>query len=278
MIGLTDSAGTVRESIQNFRDLFAASVQDRSTAIKLKWSLLGHSITPMSMLNSNSCGGLPLLQLPPVVQGKCAAPTKEDLTTSGRLKEIVVPYFDHATFKDGSTLQSRISDSSLTRPAVGVYQWTSSSTHVRPLPTAAEDRRLPPPSLIFHSSNLDEILKKTAPGLKVAKIGYSGTKTGQLMMLHPDLEGIDVRYCSQDIISSAFSEAQESLLAASLEELQSSNILLAGGEQGKIDERLGKSDCWVEVRANLKRPSGYWQRKGGQSKQRIAKIPDIPYE
>ena len=114
----------------------------------------------------------------------------------------------------------------------------------------------------------------------MAKIGFSGNRIGQVMMIHPDLEGIDVRYCSQDAVSSAFSEAQESLLAASLEELQSSNALLTGQEPAKDDERVGKADCWVEVRANMKRPSGYWHRKAGTtpSKQKIAKIPDLPFE
>lgn len=278
MIGLTDSKGTAQKSVQNFRDLFASSVQDRSAAIKLRGSLPGNGISPMSLLKSISSGGLPLLQLPLAGKDTFSDTTHEDNASGSRLKEIVVPYFDNATFKDGSTFQYRISEASLTRPTVGVYQWTNSTTHVRPLPTAAEDQRLPPPSFIFQSSNLDDIFEKTNLGLKVAKIGYSGNKIGQLMMLHPDLEGIDIRYCSQDAVSSAFCEAQESLLAASLEELQSANALLAGGEQGQDDKRLGNADCWVEVRANLKSPSGYWQRKGSQSKPRIAKIPDIPYE
>lgn len=278
LIGLTDAKGTAQESIQSFRDLLASHVQNRSTAITLKGSLLGNGISPTSLLKSISSGGLPLVELPSEDADTYSNSTPEDDVNNSQLKEIVVPYFDNATFNDGSTFLSRISEASLARPTVGVYKWANSAAHIRPLPTAAEDQRLPPPSLIFQSSNLDDVLKKTELGLKVAKIGFTGNKIGQLMMLHPDLEGLDVRYCSQDTVSSAFSEAQESLLAASLEELQSTNALLAGGEQGKDDERVGQADCWVEVRANLKRPAGYFQRKGGQSKPRIAKIPDIPYE
>jgi len=277
LIGLTDdsNSGSPQDSIQEFRNMLATHVQNRSTSIKLKGSL-GKPVNPMSLLQSVSTGGLPLLQLPPA---DMSTSTQAHVGTTG-LKEIVVPFFDYASFSDGGTLLSRISEASLERPVVGVYRWTNSSTHIRPLPTAAEDQTLPPPSLILHCEDLGGILDKAAPGLKVAKIGYSGYKIGQLMMLHDDIDGLDVRFCSQEAFTSAFSEAQESLLAASLEELQSSNALLAGGEQGQDDERVGKADCWVEVRANLKRPSGYFHRKGASapSKRRIANIPDLPFE
>ena len=114
-----------------------------------------------------------------------------------------------------------------------------------------------------------------------ARIGYSGLGPGhgQVMLLHKDLIGLDIRYCPRTTVSSTFSEAQESLLAGSLEELQSTNILLSGSEKAIGDKRIGNSDCWVELRANLKRPSKYWQRsKNSSRKQKIAKIPDIPFE
>ena len=151
-------------------------------------------------------------------------------------------------------------------------------TDLRPLPTAGEDTRLPPPSLIFDCHNLADILLKEQKGLKVAKIGYSGNRIGQLMLLHDDIQGLDVRLCSEKKVSSAFYEAQESLLAASVEELQSSNALIGDGQEGKDDKRTGRGDCWVEVRANLKQPSGFFQRGTARSKHRVAKIPDLPYE
>jgi len=276
LIGLSDSSSakeSTQESVQHFRDVLASHVHHRATSIKLKGSL-GRPISPLTLLESISSGGLPLLKLPVATQM-----SSNDKDPCG-LKEIVVPYFDYAKFSDGTTLLSKISEAYLARPTVGVYQWTNSSTYIRPLPTAAEDQRLSAPSLIFHCEDLRSVFDKAEPDLKVAKIGYSGNKIGQLMMLHPDLEGLDVRFCCQTTFSSTFSEAQESLLAASLDELQSTNALLGGGEQAKDDKRVGQADCWVEVRANLKRPSGYFHRKGASSsgKPRIANIPDLPYE
>ena len=101
----------------------------------------------------------------------------------------------------------------------------------------------------------------------------------QVMLLHKDLLGLDVRYCPRTAVSSAFAEAQDSLLAGSLEELQSTNVLVSRREEVKSDARVGNGDCWIEVRANLKRPSKLFQRsKNSQRKQKIAKIPDLPYD
>jgi hypothetical protein len=279
LIGLTDSAGTVRESVQNVRTLLSQVLQNRTTAIILNESV-GNLISPMALLKSVSIGGLPMLHLPSVEDTENENFVGGDTDHPAGLKEIVVPYFDYAKFRDGSSLLSRISEASLERPAVGVYRWTNSTTHVRPLPTCGEDTRLPPPSFIFGCQDLAVILEKEQKGLKVAKIGYSGNRKGQLMLFHEDIMGIDIRLCSESQVSSAFCEAQESLMAASLEELQSPNALLGDGLEGKHDERLGQGDCWVEVRANLKRPSGFFHRSGGlaPSKHRVAKIPDIPYE
>lgn len=282
MIGLTESvAGSVETSVQYFRDLLSGHISSRSTAIKLNESM-GKAVSPLGLLKSISTGGLPLLELSSACNSLDRSrdvSTKNDSRTSG-LKEIVVPYFDYAKFGDGSTLLSRISDAALERPAIGVYRWQKSSTYIRPLPSAGEDQSLPPPTFIFGCESLSKsILEKEQMGLKVAKIGYSGNKIGQLMMLHEDIQGVDIRYCSETKATSAFCEAQESLLAASLEELQSVNALLGDGQESNHDQRIGQADCWVEVRANLKRPSGFFHRtEGGSSKPRIAKIPDIPYE
>ena len=68
-------------------------------------------------------------------------------------------------------------------------------------------------------------------------------------------------------------------MAGSLGELQSTNALLSGAEPGSDDDKLGNADCWVEVRANMKKPSGYLRRAGSKNtKTKIAKIPDLPYE
>jgi hypothetical protein len=279
MIALTDSSGTVPESVQYVRNILAEQLQYRSTTIKLN-ETLGNLTSPKSLLKSVSTGGLPFLTLSSVDSTERENSVVGIGDQQDGLKEIVVPYFDYATFTDGSSLLSRISQASLERSTVGVYKWKNSSTRIRPLPTAGEDTRLPPPSLIFGCQNVNVILQKELTGLKIAKIGYSGNRIGQLMLLHEDIKGIDIRLCSESKASSAFFEAEASLLAASLDELQSANALLGDGQEGKDDERIGKADCWVEVRANLKRPSGFFrqERSRGPSKHRVAKIPDIPYE
>ncbi|KAL3936702.1 MAG: hypothetical protein SGARI_002444, partial [Bacillariaceae sp.] len=217
--------------------------------------------------------GLPLLSLKQNDESNQQA--EADTTSqSPFLKEIVVPFFDYAEYKDGSTVLSRLSQANTKRPVVGVYQWPGSSVCIRPLPTAAEDKRLPPPSLIFHAASIPDDLDKC---FQMARIGRSGMSDGQTMLLHESLSGIDIRLCPRTTTSCAFSEAQESLLAGSLPELQNSNILLASGEQVVDDDRIGKGDCWVEVRANLKQPAGFLRRsktKAAPLKQ--ANIPDIP--
>jgi len=42
----------------------------------------------------------------------------------------------------------------------------------------------------------------------------------------------------------------------------------------------GLGDCWVEFRANLKKPSGFFTRntKSNRQSHKVAKAPDIPYE
>lgn len=277
VIGVTEGP---RESsgvglIRKVREQLAAAVADQVSEIMLRDSL-GMGISPMSVLKSVSSGGLPMLELP-----QSASDTSNEEKTEvsqGTLKEITIPYFDYASYKDGNTLASKIAASAMSRTVVGVYRWPGTTTHVRPLPTAGEDQRLPPSSLVFQGDSLEGMESKQ--GVKVSKIGFGGSKMGQYILMHPALEGLDVRLCPQTKISSSFCEAQDSLLAASLDELQSTNTLLAGGEQGKHDEKIGNADCWVEVRANLRSPSGFWSRKAGTgvTKNRIAKIPDIPYE
>lgn len=91
------------------------------------------------------------------------------------------------------------------------------------------------------------------------------------MIRHNDMRGIDVRFCSSYKPSSMFCEAQESLLASSLDELQSTNVLKS---TGKVDPRTLQTDCWVEFRANISRPMGYLKK----TQPKIAKAPDLPYE
>lgn len=259
LLGITNAtvAESNQVSVQSFRNLLASSIETRSSSIKLK-TIIG-SLQAGEMLRDISNGSLPLLS---VAEQKA---TEDDVTKNAPpsgLKEVVVPFFDYAQYTDGSTILSRLSKTQ--RPAIGVYQLGQRSIRVRPLPTASEDRSLPPPSLVFHCNDLEEV-DMTKEGAKTGKIGFSGNRIGQLMVQHEDLLGLDIRFCPSEKVTSVFDEAQDSLLAGSLDELQSTNTLLAGGEKSKDDDRIGVADCWVQVRANLKSPSGFLKRQGRSS-------------
>ena len=216
------------------------------------------------------------------------------------IRELVIPIFD------SSGIQSQLSSCSvLTRPKIGLYQWPAGNNEnnnglvIRPLPSAAEDRELSPPSLVFQCDNLEEycadiIGKSNGNGetrTVIAKVGFSGCgRGGQFMMRNNLLNGLDIRLCEATELSSSFAEAQEALLAASLDELQSVNVMNEGGDDGKhkngrsqqeggSDAMNGLGDCWVEFRANVKNPGGFFGRKGGiAGGERRAKAPDIAYE
>jgi hypothetical protein len=273
LMGVTDSSqqDEANDAVQEFRNLLATHVKKRSNTLKLRDSM-GASLTPAKLLRSLSTWGLPILSMPGFDDAEDAATENQELG----LKEIVVPHFDQASYADGSTIQSKIYEARLPRPTMGVYRWRNSPVNIRPLPTAAADQVLPPPSLIFHCTDpgMERIEES---GIRTARIGYGGNGVGQLMLRHDDLAGLDIRFCPKPDASSAFCEAQESLMAASLGGLQSANALLSG-EKGADDTKLGNADCWIEVRENLKKPSGFLKRSGTSSKQRIAKIPDLPYE
>mmetsp|Transcript_96 Transcript_96/g.203 ORF Transcript_96/g.203 Transcript_96/m.203 type:complete len:408 (-) Transcript_96:1403-2626(-) len=284
LLAITDSGTETnpKQIIQQCRNHLATQVSS-TLKTQLKY-VVGGQITPSDLLRDTvSSDGLPWLSMENAIQKDSIANT-ENGPKSPFLKEIVVPFFDSAVYQDGSTILSKLANAETLRPTVGVYHWPGSSMCIRPLPTAAQDQRLPPPSLIFHHESPDEVtLAAKKETFRTARIGFSGgMNDGQIMILHQDLLGLDIRYCRQTIVSSAFSEAQESLLAGSLEELQSTQTLVAKGEEGskENDDRIGKGDCWVEVRANLKRPSGYWKRNSSKKagSVKIAKIPDLPYE
>jgi hypothetical protein len=206
----------------------------------------------------------------------------------GVLKEIALPFFP-----EYETLQKDLSSSRLfSRPLPGLYQWNnniktnSASTGlvIRPIPAATEDLRLPPPSLIFHCSSLDNVkeLVERDLGGKTAKIGWRGaTHRGNLIASHPSISGLDVRISEDWVLSSSFDEAEQSVLAGSLDELQSSHVMSEGKHNGSentitADSKVNNSDCWVEVRSNMKRPGGFLKRFG--SHPRVAKPPQLPYE
>lgn len=231
---------------------------------------MGRPISVHKLLAS----GLPFLHFGEE-QDKAPRNTSSTVTlrpTTGCLKEIVIPAYDDETDRDGLTLLSKCAHaSSLARPCTGLYQFKDASQLcLRPLPAAKEDRRLPPPSLVFHTDSVDRIEELAlAETTATAKIGFTGTVKGQIMVQTADWAGLDVRFCQATKYSSMFAEAQESLLAGSLPELQSPDVL-QGGSGKKKD-----GDCWGEFRANLRHPTGFLQPA---RQQKIARAPDLPYE
>lgn len=207
---------------------------------------------------------------------------------AGELKEIVIPVYWSDTYADQRTLFTTLDDSAnLSRPVTGVYQLPASRLSIRPLPMAKEDRTVPPPSLIFHSEDLDDVTVRNAVDAttKAVKIGYTGRASrGQLMLLDETAEsaGVDIRLCSASKTSSMFAEAQESLLASSLIELQSKHVLTHHSPKDtaasrESDPNTNKMDCWVEFRANIRNPKGFLFRRQQES-PKTAKAPDLPYE
>jgi hypothetical protein len=84
-------------------------------------------------------------------------------------------------------------------------------------------------------------------------------------------------------LSSSFDESQESLLAGSLAELQSVNVVSEGKHTNKNTEETSgdkntAKDCWMELRTNAKYPSGFLLSRGKKNPLTVAKPPDIPYE
>jgi len=274
--------------IRNVRCLLASKINEggflNRTSLILKYFFKG-KLTVCDLLKNISPDGLPLLSIPNNIPSKIVDDGCVPKLRTTCLKEVVVPHFDYAAYKDGSTFMSKLGLARTRRPAVGVYEWPINNTRntrtcIRPLPNCAEDQTLPSPSLIFHCESPENEVEIREYGFREARIGYGGggMNRGQVMLLHKDLIGLDIRYCPRKNVSSAFSEAQESLLAGTIEELQSTNVLLAGGEEANHDERTDNADCWIEERAKFKRPLGYLWSKSSSRKQRIAKIPIIPFE
>jgi hypothetical protein len=224
-------------------------------------------------------------------------------TSNGAWKEIAIPSFN-------SSLLGQLRGLSWTSPVIGVYCCSTSPLGIRPLPLALEDRRIPPPSLVFHQSepaqDVADVSSHEQPPTRTP-IGCTGQLgQGQLLLQHPMWSGLDIRFSSLSRHPLMFAEAQESLLAGSLDELQSPDVLCHGKDVGRqpsaragvvtvrksIQDRENAStslsldnlnenetdagkDCWVEFRANLRHPTGFFEKRATKS---TAKVPDIPYE
>jgi len=127
-------------------------------------------------------------------------------------------------------------------------------------------------SLVLQVSSLEASAAALGGGGGVAlgRIGATAVAPGQLAVGAPCLAGLDLRLCAADAPAAAFAEGAETLLGASLPELQSARALgsrpgepnrpLRGGGGGG-GEFLG--DCWMTFRATLKNP-GFALRKGAR--------------
>jgi len=328
--GAHSSISTPNDAVRDSRRTIASHIDKMNytpfaLACKLSFlSSLGRPINASDILGRNN-SGLPLIKFPnqhSKMDNSCLKSSSNesamDSNSLFKLKEIVLPHFDDASYDDGKTLLSTFSESNLKRPLIGLYQWPSSLTigkngngvAIRPLPAAKEDMSLPSPTFVFYCESLHDAVRTfDEAGALVAKVGFRGglENSGQLMVQHDDLKGLDVRICEAKEFSKFFAEAQESLLAGSLDELQNVNVLTEGGnvagsslnmEEGsshtpqtrRTDAMNGLGDCWVEFRANMKHPSGFFKHlktsfaTGGKKKnkspqtKRVAKAPDIPYE
>jgi hypothetical protein len=220
---------------------------------------------------------------------------------TGDLKEIVIP-FDFGSTSFGSNRKATLMDTlsstchhQLHRSVTGLYRLPSSNVFIRPIPMAKEDRQYcTSPTLIFHSDteHMDGVLKQNhiiednIGATKFMKIGYTGrTSHGQLMISDSSrYGGIHIRLCSQHKPTSMYAEAQDSLLASSLSELQSQRVLLPETDVStSVDSRTNSTDCWVEFRANLRHPLGFITSSSLLSTAhsdppKVAKAPNLPYE
>jgi hypothetical protein len=292
-------------------------------------SFLGRSIQAKHLIGGGGGGGLPPLLKFMDNNDSSNDDINSDSTTfletrPFSLKEIAISdhHEEHNSHESNQnvTLLQRLSNSTvLARPVTGLYQVRKPGCRggggvcLRPLPTGRQDWQVAPPSLVFHvdslESSMDRLLLNSSKEdvddknrqqlqqqqTSIAKIGYNGmTKsraTGQLMLRHVDLTGIDVRFCQATTYSSMFAEAQESLLAGSLHELQSSNhhdtssanlatTTTTTTAEPRKEEVVGH--CWAEFHANMKHPlrfiSKAKQASGSLSTLRRAKPPDLPFE
>ena len=200
----------------------------------------------------------------------------------GKLRELALPFFPEPCID----IQTTLSKSSLTRPLPGLYQLNKGNNDgliLRPIPAAEEDLRLSPPSLVFQCESIADVQTKIETQLQgyTFKIGWRGhCQLGSLMVSHPSILGLDIRISETGtddwVPNSGFDEAQDSLLAGSLEELQSARVV-SEGKSLVNDEKTNKGDCWIETRANISHPSGFFRSPKKQAVT-VAKPPSIPYE
>lgn len=273
LLGVTNRANK-DDCSKSARRILASHFPNSILTLRLR-HFLQRPITVDALLKRHQ--GLPVLDLPTVEESPSAKDTPTSSNNGPRLKEVAFTIYDDAVYEDGSSVFSKLSQSALLRPVTGLYGYgRENGIRLRPLPAAQQDLKRSPRPLVltFHTENLEEISSNSSAStieegsIQFSKIGFTGQGNGQLRVqvasgsTNP-LNGLDVRWCEQVKPTSVFPEAQESLLASSLPELQSADVLKSTGksEPGAEDARIGSSDCWVEVRTMVKNPRGFVSSK-----------------
>ena len=187
-------------SIADCRQSLANVIQSKQYTIETRlrgiifnlMNKLGKHLTPAWILASNPTTShvSPILDLTnhSTTLTESENKTKDFVTIDkspeniGKLRELVLPFFP-----EDSSLQSKLSKSSLPRPLPGLYQCSVVSTDeskdtianngliFRPLPAAEEDLTLSKPSLVFqcqHLTDSQELIEQK--GGRTHKIGWKG--------------------------------------------------------------------------------------------------------
>ena len=94
-------------------------------------------------------------------------------------------------------------------------------------------------------------------------MGHNGTgSNGQIQVKLPFDGGVEFRLTDSDVVSAFYTEPPRSVVQDTLPELQSSRVMIEGGEGRGRDERekggvtvnplAATGDCWKEVRVQLR--------------------------
>jgi len=195
-ISLLSITGTVntnaKESVLESREILSQHLRGSGGVLLGVKLAMRATYSAHPVEGAHILGELPVFDLPSAVSlnvssgdegiSGCASTRSNSMERPCFLREVVIPHFDSTSIKSFAA-------SALSRPKTGLYQWPSclgsrssgtvSSTGivVRPLPTAAEDRLLSNPSLIFQCADLDAAAAEGLqgiPGTELAKIGFSG--------------------------------------------------------------------------------------------------------
>lgn len=284
-------------ALQYARDLLATRIEKGTNPFLLRLKLMyfnamNRTFTAKDLLGTNDVQ----IERKTMVQEGQSSLTNNDSEKTSRvsheyLREIVLPYDP-----DHSSVISRLEDLNCSMIKPGLYKLGTFA--IRPLPICSIDLELSPPTLVFHCPSLDQVEKDwnkekdldSELRIKLYKVGRNSSNQGQLLIGSNALDGsLELRYCQSTEFSCFFAEAQSSLMASSLEDLQNVNVLLEGGQVkntpnttskemeniSKLDAMNGLGDCWKEFRVNIQSPRGFLK---GSKYKRVAKAPDIPFE